>query len=229
MSLQLAKDIIASLPSPVTGLSRGGASKDLTCRQLAAILAVEAGCRTAESLDEVVGRLPSTWQRTLSQLADRGLIELTSKGYCITKVGTAVLGSAPARKPTRPAPLSLVERHAVLDRDIAVVGPEPDDDTEEDDAEDSTAHAPVVVQAPAMGKIIPVRSQRSLSAAATQLRGSALLVADAELDVARAADRLRLYRTVDNAAALSAAYERLDECRDAAKSEKMQRLRKGQL
>lgn len=109
MTLDLAKRILGAFPAPVFGCLRGQNSKDLTVRQLAVLLAVEALGQA--STEKLVASLPGTHAqlaRPLDQLLDRLLLSYEDGLWRLTLKGKAVLDTAPDRQPAK------VDRNAEL-------------------------------------------------------------------------------------------------------------------
>ena len=207
MTIDLARNILGAFPAPVFGCLRGQNSKDLTVRQLAVLLAVEALGQV--STEKLVSSLPGTHAqlaRPLDQLLDRLLVSHEDGLWRLTLKGKAVLNTAPDRQPKpkvdkRP---STAELHRVAFDGVKVIdfGELVYVDDKVSIRKDSTDQMVVVPH----GKT-PVQPPKPQ------------LVIDAEQAVARLELQYKDDRSPRLFEALNQAYADLDEARACAKSE----------
>lgn len=207
MTLDLARNILGAFPAPVFGCLRGQNSKDLTVRQLAVLLAVEALGQV--STEQLVRQLPGTHAqlaRPLDQLLDRLLLSYEDGLWSLTLKGKAVLDTAPDRqpKPKVDKPSTTAELHNVAFDGVKVIdfGKLLYVDDKVSIRKDSTDQMVVVPH----GKtpVVPPKPQ---------------LVIDAEQAVARLELAYKDDRSPRLFEALNQAYADLDEARACAKAE----------
>jgi len=198
VTLDLARNILGAFPAPVFGCRRGQNSKDLTVRQLAVLLAVEA--LGPVSTEQLVSSLPGTHAqlaRPLDQLLDRLLLSCEGSWWSLTLKGKAVLDTAPDRQP-KPK----VEKQPSTTRELPHVA---FDGVKVIDLGKLLAGEPQAAkQAPVLSAQVPPKPQ---------------LVIDAEQAVARLELQYKDDRSPRLFEALNQAYADLDEARACAKAE----------
>jgi hypothetical protein len=198
VTLDLARNILGAFPAPVFGCLRGQNSKDLTVRQLAVLLAVEA--LGPVSTEKLVSSLPGTHAqlaRPLDQLLDRLLLSHEDGMWRLTLKGKAVLDTAPDRQPAKvdKQPSATAELSYVAFDGVKVID---------------------------FGKLLAVEPQAVKQAPVQQVPvqpPKPQLVVDAEQAVARLELQYKDDRSPRLFALLNQAYADLDEARACAKAE----------